>query len=67
MIIDACRPFDRLKTFPAVVRTGEAEANRLRDRWPGLFGADGKVRVEATHVEAPEREAVGSGESAGKG
>jgi 4-hydroxy-3-polyprenylbenzoate decarboxylase len=50
MIIDACRPYDRLKTFPAVARTSEAEARELRARWPELFTSEGKVRRETTRV-----------------
>ncbi|MCH8198619.1 MAG: UbiD family decarboxylase, partial [Chloroflexi bacterium] len=41
MIIDACRPYDRLATFPEVVRTSDDDATKLRARWPDLFGADG--------------------------
>ena len=44
MIIDACRPYDRLATFPEVVRTSDEDAARLRSRWPDLFGADGKAK-----------------------
>ena len=58
MIIDACRPYDRRKTFPALVRTSDEMAQRLRDRFPGLFAADGKVRPEATRVQAPGVEAA---------
>jgi hypothetical protein len=50
MIIDACRPYDRLKTFPTVVGTSPEEAERLRARYPGLFGPDGKIKREATTV-----------------
>jgi UbiD family decarboxylase len=50
MIIDACRPYDRLKTFPAVVGTSPRDADRLRADWPGLFGTDGKVRRDPTRV-----------------
>jgi 4-hydroxy-3-polyprenylbenzoate decarboxylase len=50
MIIDACRPYDRLKTFPAVVGTAPEEAERLRRRFPDLFGPDGKIRREAAVV-----------------
>jgi 4-hydroxy-3-polyprenylbenzoate decarboxylase len=50
MIIDACRPYDRLKTFPTVVGTSPEEAQRLRSHYPALFGPDGKVRREATSV-----------------
>ena len=44
MIIDACRPYDRLATFPEVVRTSDDDATKLRARWPDLFGADGKAK-----------------------
>ena len=53
MIVDACRPYDRLKTFPAVVRTSDEQAARLRSRFPALFGADGKISAEAAHVQPP--------------
>jgi 4-hydroxy-3-polyprenylbenzoate decarboxylase len=46
MIIDACRPYDRLATFPPVVRQSQAEADELRARWPELFTPDGKVRKD---------------------
>ena len=46
MIIDACRPYDQRDTFPAVARVTEAEAKSLRDRWPELFDAQGKVRKD---------------------
>ena len=46
MIIDACRPYDRLATFPPVVRQTKAEADELRARWPELFTPDGKVRKD---------------------
>lgn len=46
MIIDACRPYDRLETFPAVARTTAEEAQVLRARWPELFTADGKAKTE---------------------
>ncbi|MPZ16158.1 MAG: hypothetical protein GEU73_17370, partial [Chloroflexi bacterium] len=57
MIIDACRPYDRLKTFPVVARTGSALAEKLRDRWPELFMPDGRARSEPTTVSRamPER------------
>ena len=44
MIIDACRPYHRLDTFPEVVRTSDDDAAELRSRWPELFGADGKAK-----------------------
>ena len=47
MIIDACRPYDRLDTFPTVARKSQAEAEELRGKWPELFTPDGKVRKEA--------------------
>ncbi|MBM2809856.1 MAG: UbiD family decarboxylase [Chloroflexi bacterium] len=50
MIIDACRPYDRLATFPPVARTTEAHATELRARWPELFTRDGKARNDATRV-----------------
>ena len=50
MIIDACRPYHRLGTFPAVARKSAAEAEILRARWPELFTADGKARREPTRV-----------------
>lgn len=53
MIIDACRPYDRLKTFPAVARTSEVRARELRERWPELFTPDGKARSEATRAASP--------------
>lgn len=53
MLIDACRPSDRLKTFPTMVRTSETAAQRLRRRFPDLFGLDGKVRSQPTHIQAP--------------
>jgi UbiD family decarboxylase len=50
MIIDACRPYDRLKSFPTVARAGASEAATLRARWGELFGADGKVQREGRQV-----------------
>jgi len=58
MIIDACRPYDRLQTFPPVARTAVAEADELRARWPELFGADGKVRRDARRVSHAPAEAT---------
>ncbi len=37
MIIDACRPWERLKDFPAVARASEAMVRRVREKWPELF------------------------------
>lgn len=56
MIIDACRPYDRLSTFPAVARTSEDDAKRLRSRWPELFGPDGRARRDPTQVSRREAE-----------
>ncbi|HLH27186.1 MAG TPA: UbiD family decarboxylase [Chloroflexota bacterium] len=56
MIIDACRPYDRLQTFPAVARCTTAEAQDLRARWPELFDAHGRARKDArqvSHAPAP--------------
>ena len=58
VIVDACRPFERLKTFPAVARASADEAERLRAAWPELFGADGRARREpsrATHATTSPR------------
>jgi 4-hydroxy-3-polyprenylbenzoate decarboxylase len=52
MIIDACRPFERLKTFPALARADAQEAAGLRARWGDLFGADGKVCRDARQVSS---------------
>jgi hypothetical protein len=54
LVIDACRPYDRLKTFPAVVGTSEADAARLRERYPALFGPDGKISPAAETVDVAE-------------
>jgi UbiD family decarboxylase len=50
MIIDACRPYDRLDSFPAVVRKTQEEAQEMRARWPELFTPDGKVRKGVAKV-----------------
>ena len=50
MIIDACRPYDRLETFPPVARTSEEDAKKLRERWPELFTPEGKARKDAARV-----------------
>jgi 4-hydroxy-3-polyprenylbenzoate decarboxylase len=58
MIIDACRPYDRLKTFPPVARLDPTEAAVVRERWPALFGPDGNVdrsaRAASAHDHATE-------------
>jgi 4-hydroxy-3-polyprenylbenzoate decarboxylase len=43
LVIDACRPYDRLDTFPAVARLDRTDAARIRARWSTLFSADGAV------------------------
>jgi UbiD family decarboxylase len=58
MIIDACRPYDRLKTFPAVARTSDTYAKELRERWPELFTPDGRARKgvgQVDHTLTPTR------------
>ena len=57
MIIDACRPYDRLTTFPAVARVSEDEARDVRARWPELFDADGKARRFASQASRAAVEA----------
>ena len=37
MIIDACRPWERRKDFPAVCRASEAMVRRVQEKWPELF------------------------------
>jgi hypothetical protein len=54
MIIDACRPYDRLKTFPAIVNTSAADAQRLRQKWPGMFAPDGRISPTPARFAAPE-------------
>jgi 4-hydroxy-3-polyprenylbenzoate decarboxylase len=58
MIIDACRPYDRRETFPAVARITPDEAAEVRSRWAELFAADGGVAREV-------RTASASGSAAG--
>ena len=58
MIIDACRPYDRLTTFPAVARITEDEARDVRANWPELFDADGKARKSAAQASRVEMEAA---------
>ena len=43
LVIDACRPFDRVKTVPAGARLGPTEAAEMRARWSALFTPDGAV------------------------
>src|SRR3712207_4033327 len=54
MIIDACRPYDRLQTFPQVARVSNADAADLRARWPQLFDPQGKVRKEVREASRAE-------------
>jgi 4-hydroxy-3-polyprenylbenzoate decarboxylase len=37
-VIDACRPWARLEAFPAVAESGRELLDRVRGRWPDLFG-----------------------------
>jgi 4-hydroxy-3-polyprenylbenzoate decarboxylase len=50
MIIDACRPYDRLASFPRVARASFEEAAELRRAWPDLFSADGKALRQPRQV-----------------
>jgi UbiD family decarboxylase len=56
LVIDACIPYDRLKTFPAVVATSAEQRDRLQARWPALFGPDGKIQRDAVRAEAAPTE-----------
>ena len=48
MIIDACRPYERLKSFPAVARKSQEEAQELRERWPScLLRRQGAARCDS--------------------
>ncbi len=58
MLIDACRPYHRLGTFPPVARKTPEEARELRARWPQLFTPDGKARPESTHVSRLASDAI---------
>jgi UbiD family decarboxylase len=55
LVIDACKPYDRLRSFPTVVATSDEQRRRLRERWPALFGSDGKIQASSTQAEAPSR------------
>jgi 4-hydroxy-3-polyprenylbenzoate decarboxylase len=50
LVIDACKPYDRLQSFPAVVRTSDEQRARLRQAFPALFGPDGKIQPQATRA-----------------
>jgi 4-hydroxy-3-polyprenylbenzoate decarboxylase len=52
LVIDACIPYDRLRSFPTIVATSDEQRERLRERWPSLLGSDGKVRPEAVRLTA---------------
>jgi len=54
MIVDACRPYDRLNTFPTIVNTSESDTERLRQKFPALFAADGKISPQPTRIEAAQ-------------
>jgi 3-polyprenyl-4-hydroxybenzoate decarboxylase len=36
LLIDACRPFERLDEFPKVAESSEEVLRRVAERWPGL-------------------------------
>jgi 4-hydroxy-3-polyprenylbenzoate decarboxylase len=36
LLIDACRPFERLADFPAVAQASDEVLRRVAERWPGL-------------------------------
>jgi 4-hydroxy-3-polyprenylbenzoate decarboxylase len=36
LLIDACRPFERLADFPAVAESSDEVLRRVAQRWPGL-------------------------------
>jgi UbiD family decarboxylase len=59
LVIDACKPYDRLRSFPTVVGTSDEQRTRLRERWPALFGPDAKIRPDAATTDAPEPVAAG--------
>jgi 3-polyprenyl-4-hydroxybenzoate decarboxylase len=52
MIIDACRPYDRLATFPPVARIGAEGAAALRARWSELFTPDGSIARDVRSASA---------------
>jgi 4-hydroxy-3-polyprenylbenzoate decarboxylase len=52
MIIDACRPYDRLATFPPVARIGAEGAAALRTRWSELFTPDGSIARDVRSASA---------------
>jgi UbiD family decarboxylase len=54
LVIDACKPYDRLRSFPTVVGTSDEQRERLRERWPALFGSDGKIRPISAEGESPK-------------
>ena len=59
LIIDACRPYDRRQTFPAVARVTPEEAIGVRSRWPDLFGPDGKAAKEPRTAGRTTRSSAG--------
>jgi hypothetical protein len=59
MIIDACRPYDRRETFPAVARITPDEAAEVRSRWTELFTPDGGVAREVRTASASATAAGG--------
>jgi 4-hydroxy-3-polyprenylbenzoate decarboxylase len=53
LVIDACKPYDRLQSFPAVVRTSDEQRARLRQAFPALFGPDGKIQAPGDEGMTP--------------
>ena len=37
-VIDACRPYDRLKEFPAVAEASRELVDKVKAKWPDLLG-----------------------------
>ena len=37
MVIDACRPYEKLDTFPKVAMTSPEFAAKIRAKWPELY------------------------------
>jgi hypothetical protein len=37
MVVDACRPWERLASFPKVAQASAELRARVRDKFPGLF------------------------------
>jgi 4-hydroxy-3-polyprenylbenzoate decarboxylase len=52
LVIDACKPYDRVQTFPAIVGTSDGHRARLQQAFPALFGPDGKIKSEPAQAGA---------------